>query len=65
MDENERKKIKMGPSWWRLWIKMKKNFNGFIPVVGLGKKEKRRDMGGLGNLVKANRQKPSNTEWGW
>lgn len=43
----------------------KKNLNGFVPVVGVGKKEKKRDIGGLGNLVNANRQKPGNTEWGW
>lgn len=43
----------------------KKSLNGFVPVVGVGKKEKKGIWGGLGNLVNANRQKPSNTEWGW
>ena len=32
----------------------KKKLNGFVPVVGVGKKK--RDMGGLGNLVNAYRQ---------
>ena len=48
MDKNETKKIKMGSSWWRLWIKMKKNLNGFVPVVGVGKKQKKGIWGGGG-----------------
>ena len=37
-----------------------KNLNGFVLVVGVGKKKG--IWGGLGNHVNANRQKPSNTE---